>query len=187
MGVGGNANVAGNLRVASSLFVGANTTFTGSITSNIIPTANNTYTIGNNTTRWIMFGSNGNFANTLSVAGIIQANSGVQLQDGSQFNSISFTTSGTFSQNVDTFSTSTFRSAEYVISVKDNNANGYQVSKILVVHDGTVPYMTEFGVVQTNTNLGVFATSISTGNVYLSFTPVSSSTTLKIARILMVV
>lgn len=92
------------------------------------------------------------------------------------------TTTGTSQQAVDAFAVATYRSADYVISIKDNNDNAYHVSRILVIHHGGDAFMTEYGTMFTNTSLGTFATDIDTGNVRLLFTPTSSNTTLKIAR-----
>lgn len=92
------------------------------------------------------------------------------------------TTTGTSQQTVDQFAIATYRSAEYTVSVKNNDANGYQITKMLVVHDGTTSYITEYGTMFTNNSLGTFATDINTGNARLLFTPTPSNTTLKIAR-----
>jgi hypothetical protein len=92
------------------------------------------------------------------------------------------TTTGTSQQAVDAFAAATFRSADYVISIKDNDANAYQISRILVIHHGGDSFMTEYGTMFTNTSLGTFASDLNTGSVRLLFTPTSSNTTLKIAR-----
>ena len=69
----------------------------------------------------------------------------------------------------------------------DNNANGYQITKILIVHDGGTSYATEYGTMATNTSLGIFSTDINNGNVRLLVTPTSTSTTMKISRTTLVV
>jgi hypothetical protein len=100
----------------------------------------------------------------------------------SQHTSNTFTTTGLSQQTVDQFATATFRSAEYLVSVKDNNANGYQTSKMIMVHDGTTALVTEYSVLVTNASLGVFAADVSGANVRLLFTPVSSNTSVKFIR-----
>ena len=126
-------------------------------------------------------------SSTFTANGVIETNDSFKLPDGSIISSSSNTTVGLGQQAVDTFSTSTYRSADYVISIKDNNANGYQITKILIVHDGGTSYATEYGTMATNTSLGIFSTDINGGNVRLLVTPTSSSTTMKISRTTLVV
>ena len=123
---------------------------------------------------------------TLTVNGSVETTNSYILPDSS-IKSFSITTIGQGLQTVDTFSTLTYRSAEYTISVKDNNANAYQITKILVVNDDGISYATEYGTVVTNTNLGLFSTTISSGDVALQVTPTSTSTTMKIHRTTLVV
>ena len=94
-------------------------------------------------------------------------------------------TTGTSIQNIDSFSTSTYRTAEYLISVKDNVANNYYSSKLIVMHDGGNAYITEYGVIISNTSLGTFSANIISSNVCLQFTPVSSNTTVKFAKVIL--
>lgn len=94
-------------------------------------------------------------------------------------------TTGTSIQNIDSFSTSTYRTAEYLISVKDNVANNYYSSKLIVMHDGGNAYITEYGVVTSNTSVGIFSASIISSNVCLQFTPISSNTTVKFAKVIL--
>ena len=94
-------------------------------------------------------------------------------------------TTGTSIQNIDSFSTSTYRTAEYLISVKDNVANNYYSSKLIVMHDDGNAYITEYGVIISNTSLGTFSANIISSNVCLQFTPVSSNTTVKFAKVIL--
>ena len=91
-------------------------------------------------------------------------------------------TVGTSTQSIDVFSKSTYSSVEYVMSVKDNNANNYYSTKLLVTHDTGVAYITEYASLITNTNIGSFSASIVSSDVVVSFTPTSSNTTVKYAR-----
>ena len=99
--------------------------------------------------------------------------------------SSTITTTGTSIQNIDSFSTSTYRTAEYLISVKDNVANNYYSSKLIVMHDDGNAYITEYGVIISNTSLGTFSANIISSNVCLQFTPVSSNTTVKFAKVIL--
>jgi hypothetical protein len=95
-------------------------------------------------------------------------------------------TSGTSTQIIDAFPLGQYRTAEYIISVTDNNANSHYTSKALVTHDGASAYISEYAVMQSNnsTVIGLFSASVVSGNVNLSFTPVSSNTTVNFNRIL---
>jgi hypothetical protein len=93
------------------------------------------------------------------------------------------TTSGTTAQNVDSYSLSTFRSAEYMINVFDNNANNHYSSKILTTHDTASAFVTEYAQITTNSAVGTFSVTVITGNVFLQFTPISSSTNVRYSRV----
>ena len=81
---------------------------------------------------------------------------------------------------IDSFSSTTYRSARYVVQV--TNGTNYQVSEALVIHNGTTAQVVEYGVVQTNGNLGVLATTISGGNALLQFIAKSATNTLRITK-----
>jgi hypothetical protein len=215
LGVGGSANVAGNLRIGGDLIVSGNMAFNAVFGGDLMPTQNSVYKLGNTGYRWEGYfssvnanGANSNFqsgllfidttnnkiginntapTSALTVNGVVETNSSFKFPDGSVITSVSNTTTGATLQAVDSFAAATYRSADYTISVKDNNANGYQVSNILIIHNGTNSYLTEFGTMYTNTSLGAFTTDITSGNVRLLFTPVSTNTTLKIKKTVLVV
>jgi len=208
--------VKGNLIISGG---GISSTVSG--TASIIPTTDGSYDLGATNKQWSnvyalvgIFSSNvatanlfvtqkssftnsAVFSNTVSVAGLLTATSGVKLKDGSVFNSVAATT-GSGATVVDTFDPTVYRSAEYTISIKDTTLGGtsYQVSKILLIHNDVTPSLTEYAVMATNINpMGTFSTTITgtapTQLVNLTFTPNPSSTitstALKIARIALVV
>jgi hypothetical protein len=87
---------------------------------------------------------------------------------------------------VDTFAAATYRSAKYVIQV--TQGSNYQVSEMMVIHNGTTTSTTEYAMMNTNGVLGTFTTDISGGNVRLLVTMSSAtSTTINIARTAIVV
>jgi len=95
-------------------------------------------------------------------------------------NTVTFT--GTSSQVLDSMTLSAYRSAEYVISANNNTANAYQVSKILVIHDGTTAYVTEYGTMYTNTSVMTITAGANATHMFVNCTPVSSNTTVKFTR-----
>jgi hypothetical protein len=75
---------------------------------------------------------------------------------------------------IDSFSTSTYRTAKYIVQV--TNGTDYQSSEVLVVHNGTTATETTYAVINTGANLGVTSANIYLGNVKLNFTsPLSNS------------
>ena len=59
----------------------------------------------------------------------------------------------------------------------------YHSTEILLIHDGTTVYMTEYGTIFTNASLGTFDGDISSGLVRLLVTPANINTTIKIQRL----
>ena len=102
----------------------------------------------------------------------------------SVFSSINVQTTGTSEQIVDNFDLTTYQAAEYVVSIKDNAANGYQVSKLILLHDTGDSYVTEYGVIYSNGMLGTFSANANTTHSRLTVTPTQSNTQLKISRTL---
>jgi len=102
-----------------------------------------------------------------------------------QIYSSSFTfPNSTAAANVDTFSYSSFRAAEYIVTITDNNVTPtkYQTTKLLVMHDanttgggGTSAYLTEYGTLYSSSILGTFSALYSTGTIGIQFTPNSSA------------
>jgi len=104
---------------------------------------------------------------------------------GGQIWQSNVTTTGTTVQVIDYIPLSVYRTAEYIISVNDNNANSHYSSKLLLTHDVGAAYLTEYAVIQTNNSviIGPFTASVNTTSAILSFTPVSSNTTVNFNRI----
>jgi hypothetical protein len=94
------------------------------------------------------------------------------------------TTTTTISETpIDTFSSSTYRSAKYLIQITEGTS--YHTTEISIIHDGSTTYSTEYGTIKTNELLSTFDTDIDSGNVRLLATPTSASpTTFKIVRTL---
>jgi len=72
--------------------------------------------------------------------------------------------------NLDTFSASSFRGAKYFISVNNTTSNEVSSSEVLVVHNGTDAFISEYNLIISNaetTPLATFTADISGGNVRL--------------------
>jgi hypothetical protein len=88
----------------------------------------------------------------------------------------------TTEQILDSFLTTSWRSANYVITM--NTSTDYHTTQISVIHDGTNAYMTEYGIIYTNNSLGLFNASIDmvSSRVRLNITPTFTGTSIKILR-----
>jgi len=72
--------------------------------------------------------------------------------------------------NLDTWSASSYRGAKYFISVNNTTSNEVSSSEVLVVHNGTDAFITEYNLVISNaetTPLATFTADINGGNVRL--------------------
>jgi len=88
---------------------------------------------------------------------------------------VTATTSTVSQTSIHTLSASSYRSVEYMIQA--TRGTNYHVTKILVIHDGSLAYPSEYGIIYTNGSLGNFDVDISGGNMRLLVTPSSSSST----------
>ena len=106
------------------------------------------------------------------------------LSDGTVISShgvTSCTVASTSLTNIDSFSTS-YRSAKYIIQI--TQGTNYQVSELLVLHNGSNVKSTEYSVLSTSSApLGAFSADISGSNVVIKVTMVSNtSCTIKSER-----
>ena len=92
------------------------------------------------------------------------------------------TSATTANQVLDTFSATAFRTAKYLVQIHDTVNNDYQTSEILLIHDGTTAYTTEYAIVYTDSSLASFDADISGGNVRLLVTPTNAVNTIKTSR-----
>ena len=88
---------------------------------------------------------------------------------------VTATTSTVSQTSIHTLSASSYRSVEYMIQA--TRGTNYHVTKILAIHDGSLAYPSEYGIIYTNSSLGDFDVDISGGNMRLLVTPTSSSST----------
>ena len=95
-----------------------------------------------------------------------------------QSGNVSATTGGDI---IDTFDSSIYRSAKYVIQVSDSVSGEYEVREALVVHDGSAAYITEYGITYTGSAMiGDASVSMSAGNVQLTYTTAAVTATVKV-------
>jgi hypothetical protein len=152
----GNAYITGNFTVAGK-FISGNTTVNTVANSSSLTISNTilSTTIGlANTYQW---GNNFHLASNGAWTYVSVSNS-----------SVSHT--GNNLVGIDAIAMSAYNGAEYLLSVKDNNANNYYTSKVLLTHDTTTAYVTEYASFLTNTAIGVFTGGSNTTHAILYFT-----------------
>ena len=86
-------------------------------------------------------------------------------------------TSSTSQTSIKTFPTSSWKSAEMLVQVRETSSGDTQLSKLLVCHDGSTAVATEYGVANTGGILASFDVDISGGNVRLLATTASTNAT----------
>jgi len=163
---GGNVSLVGNITVGSSGNIGLDLAVGGNLSAY-------SASIGS----FDQINSRG-FANVqiLQSNGYVSGNTWVV--DGN-----AYTSTSTFQQVVDSWSTAAFRSAQYMLQITDNVTNSYQVSQLLLLQDGTDVFFTEYADIYSLNNLGSWSANIASGLVELLFTPVSSDNiTIKVVR-----
>jgi hypothetical protein len=168
---------------ANSLNASNTATFNGSV----LPTANGVL-LGDTSTRWFAYATsidvsnNATVANTLTVSNTASVTTRVNI--GSvltiQSNTVAYTNATPGQTVVDSYASATYRSSKYLIETK-NATTGYQLTELLLTHDGTTVFLTEYGAANTVTLFCTFDADISAGNVRLLATPTSNAT-FKIAR-----
>ena len=95
--------------------------------------------------------------------------------DHAGIDAYSVNTSATSAAQVDTFSATDFRSARFTVQITNTTDSTYQITEILLIHDGTTPSMTEYGTIFTGSaREASFDADIVSGNVRLLATPAST-------------
>lgn len=77
--------------------------------------------------------------------------------------------------DLDSWATSTYRSAKYVLQATEGTK--YHTTEVIVIHDGSDAYFTQFGEIITTSSLFDVSTAVESGSVKLKVTPASSSST----------
>lgn len=166
--------VSSNLNISGTkLSVGDNVYFTSTDVNVTNSSSNSTATINassinlGNSTSNVVVNSSSIYVNNLLVV-------------PSYSNSV--TTTGTSSQLIDSFSLTTSSGAEYILYINDNSANSQQLSKILMLYYTNNSIINEYGVLYTNSQLGVFSANANNTHTKLYFTPTVSNSSIKFYR-----
>jgi hypothetical protein len=79
---------------------------------------------------------------------------------------------GTSPAVIDSFDIAIYRSGKYLINVV--NGSSYEASEVLVLHDGTTAYRSQYNKITTGASLGTVTASITAGYVYVYYTGANS-------------
>ena len=104
----------------------------------------------------------------------------VTLNTNGYVTSKTFTTASTAQVAIDSFATATYRSAKYMVQM--TSGSSYHVIELIVLHDGTIPSIAQYGEIFTGSSLGTFDASITTGNLSLLLTATNATTVVKMVR-----
>ena len=83
----------------------------------------------------------------------------------------------------DTYSATTHRTSKFLIELAIDSDNKYHATEVLLTHNGTTVFMSQYGHVTSDSSLGEFDADINSGNVRLLVTPSLNNTTIKTQRI----
>lgn len=84
-------------------------------------------------------------------------------------------------QVADAFLATTYRTAKYLVQMSTSTA--FHSTEVLLIHDGTTVYMTEFGTIYSGSSLGTIDGDIVGGEVRLLVSPANVDTTVKAQRL----
>jgi hypothetical protein len=116
----------------------------------------------------------GDIYGNVTVDGTVSS-SGFQFPDGTTQTTATASTSSTSQTSIATYSATTYGSAKLIVTV--DRGSDRQVSELLIVHNGTTAFATEYGVTATGSTLANFDVDISGGNIRLLATATSATTT----------
>ncbi len=121
---------------------------------------------------------------TLSTSGSLigsslTSNNIVTVNTHSVYEATAVTTGSTAQFTLDSFSTTAFRSAKYLVQV--TSGSSYELLEMTLIHDGTTVYLSQYGNIKTGATLAVFDASISAGTLSVVATPNNAITTFKTA------
>ena len=89
-------------------------------------------------------------------------------------------TVGTSATTIDSFATTAYRSAEYLVQGQNAAGDAWEVAKILLVHDGSTATIVVYGVTDTGSDDWTYSATVSGGDVLLQATAGEAGTTVKV-------
>ncbi len=87
------------------------------------------------------------------------------------------TTSTSSNQLLDSVAASSVRTLRYIVQVANTTTSEFHATSLMIIHDGTTVYLTEYGTVLTGNSLATFDADINGGNLRILVTPTNASST----------
>jgi len=118
-------------------------------------------------------GGNNTTANVLNISTGFYTNKATYVSNTASF------TNNVAAQVVDSFAVTSARTIKYLLQV-NATAIGFQSTEIMLLHNGTDAFLTEYATLTSNTvqgNMAVFTVNVASGNVNLLISPTTNSTT----------
>ena len=85
---------------------------------------------------------------------------------------------------VDSWDSTLYRTAKYIVQVDNtDDSNEFQVSEVLLIHNGSSTFTTEYAEVFTSDRIATVDSDINTGLVRLKVTPTVTNSTIKVTRL----
>ena len=115
------------------------------------------------------------FTTSLESGDIVEIDSwaSAAILDADGISPFNATLSGTTAQTADVVSKLSYRTVKYVISA--THGTDFHSTELILVHDGTTVYMTEYATIYTSSSLAAFDADISGNYIRLRVTPTNSS------------
>ena len=95
---------------------------------------------------------------------------------------ITANTLGIASKRIDTFDINTHRTVKYIIQIQETSNNYFHSTEILLIHDGTTPYLTEYATIFSSSSLGTITANTAAGNVNILLAPTYANNNIRISR-----
>lgn len=167
-----SALIGGNVSTNGAILVLSNTSFSNSVSNLVSVTSNTSQSVFTVSTNNAVVNSNSVSISgqSISLNGEVQLNSIVREYS----NSVLLTSASPVVIDVTPIAVS--RSIEYIIQAT-SVSNTYHVTKLLVIHDGTTAFLTEYGTLFTSSSLINLDCSIVGSNLNLTCTTVASTNT----------
>ena len=145
--------VQGTISILTGTFVANTSITTGLVTASNTATVNRL--ISNTTVGGNAFIMNGNVSSTSTTGTLV----------------------------LDSFAITSYRTAHYLIQITDNTNLQYHSTQVMLIHNGTTVYQSEYNIIYSTGILGTFDSSIVAGTVQLQFTAsTATNKTIKVLR-----
>jgi len=126
----------------------------------------------------LKFYTAGNLALTVTSSGQVKAETEILIDGVQTLATASDVTTAATQVAIDTFPITSYRSAKYVVQAVDTITAQYHVTELLVIHDNTTAYASEYGTVFTGTSpVATYDVDIDGTNFRLLATPATANLT----------